>query len=51
VTSFSTIGTNASQTRAPAIDTVDREGGGFNPTLCMGGGACVLLRDGGGTAR
>ncbi len=33
------IGAAASQTRAPAACTVTSEGGGFDPTLLMGGGA------------
>jgi hypothetical protein len=36
------IGAAASQTRAAALGTVDTEGGGFNPTLLMGGGAGLL---------
>jgi hypothetical protein len=50
VTSFSTLGTNASQTCVPATGTVDGEGGGFNPTLCMGGGAGFPRRRGRGVA-
>jgi hypothetical protein len=37
------IGAAASQTRAESTDTVDTEGGGFSPTLLMGGGAGLLL--------
>ena len=33
------IGAAASQTRAPKPGTVTSEGGGFNPTLLLGGGA------------
>jgi hypothetical protein len=35
---FGALGT---QTRAPRPGIVDAEGGGFNPTLSMGGGAGV----------
>jgi hypothetical protein len=33
------IGTAASHTRAPAAPSILSEGGGFNPTLDVGGGA------------
>jgi hypothetical protein len=35
------VGAFQSQTRAPSPGIVDPEGGGFNPTLSMGGGAEV----------
>jgi hypothetical protein len=37
------IGASAAQTRAANAGSVDFEGGGFNPTLCMGGGAAAAL--------
>ena len=36
------VGTLGTQTRAPSLGIVATEGGGFNPTLLMGGGAGVL---------
>ena len=33
------FGTRESQTRAPKRGIVTNEGGGFNPTLSLGGGA------------
>jgi hypothetical protein len=33
------IGTRASHTRAPLAPSILSEGGGFNPTLDLGGGA------------
>jgi hypothetical protein len=35
------VGAPTSQTRAPSRGIVATEGGGFNPTLLMGGGAGV----------
>jgi len=35
------VGAPTSQTRAPSLGIVATEGGGFNPTLLMGGGAGV----------
>jgi hypothetical protein len=35
------VGALGTQTRAPSLGIVATEGGGFNPTLLMGGGAGV----------
>ena len=35
------VGTLETQTRAPGLGIVATEGGGFNPTLLVGGGAGV----------
>ncbi len=35
------LGTRESQTRAPKPGIVTNEGGGFNPTLDLGGGAAL----------
>jgi hypothetical protein len=35
------VGALWTQTRAPSVGIVATEGGGFNPTLLMGGGAGV----------
>jgi hypothetical protein len=39
------VGALGTQTRAPSLGIVATEGGGFNPTLLMGGGAGVPPRD------
>jgi hypothetical protein len=38
-TNRNTVGADPSQTRAQSLDTVTSEGGGFSPSLELGGGA------------